>query len=84
MPGFAHWKPKGWCGRLWYINGGQWGANSTSDTYPDGGCGQPSQRYYHVPPDWLVAAPATNALLLAESEGSPAADTARVQVVSRN
>jgi hypothetical protein len=53
FPGMGHWKPTGWCGNLAYINGGATGDAAVSDTYPDGGCGQPSQRYYHVPSDWL-------------------------------
>ena len=44
FPGLAHWKPKNWCGHLQYVNGGAAGAGSVSHTYPDGGCGQPTQR----------------------------------------
>eukprot|EP01052_Picozoa_sp_SAG31_P034066 SAG31_NODE_3926_length_3746_cov_1.757609_3_plen_741_part_00 len=64
FPGEAHWKPKNWCGNLQYVNGGSIATAAVSDTYPDGGCGQPSQRYYHVPCDWLK--PTGNILLLTE------------------
>ena len=64
FPGMAHWKPKNWCGNLMYVNAGASGAGAVTDTYPDGGCGQPGQRYYHVPSDWLQ--PSGNALLLTE------------------
>jgi hypothetical protein len=64
FPQEAHWKPTGWCGDLRYVNGGAVGAGSATDTYPDGGCGQPSQRFYHVPADWLK--PTGNTLLLTE------------------
>jgi hypothetical protein len=68
FPGEAHWKPKNWCGNLRYVNGGASGANAVTDTYPDGGCGQPGQRYYHVPWDWLK--PTKNVLLLTERHPS--------------
>jgi hypothetical protein len=46
------------------------------------GSGVPSQRFYHVPPDWLAEAGALNELVLFEDEG--AADVSRVGVaVSR-
>eukprot|EP01048_Picozoa_sp_COSAG05_P002594 COSAG05_NODE_108_length_18693_cov_7.956709_4_plen_228_part_00 len=71
FPGEAHWKPKNWCGNLRYINGGAYGAAAVTDSYPDGGCGQPTQRYYHVPPDWLrPTGHGPNVLLLSEHEAS--------------
>lgn len=54
FPQFGHWKPTGWCGNLQYINNGDAGAGAVTDTYPDGGCGQPTQRYYHIPRDYLT------------------------------
>lgn len=45
FPSEAHWKPQNWCGNLMYVNGGAAGAGAVTDTYPDGGCGQPGQRY---------------------------------------
>jgi hypothetical protein len=43
------------------------------------GSGQPSQRFYHAPPDWLNAAGELNELVLFEDEGAP--DVSLVGVV---
>jgi len=44
-------------------------------------CGVPSQRYYHVPRDWLAAAGGSNDLILIEEVG--AADLGTVNLVTR-
>ena len=84
FPQLVHWKPKGWCGRLDYVNGGGAGQNSTTDTYPDGGCGQPSQRYYHIPPDWMAEAGGDNTLLLGEHVATRGSDPSAIRIVTRN
>jgi len=43
------------------------------------GCGQPSQRYYHVPADWLL--PTNNLIVLFEELGG---DVTNVSLVQRN
>lgn len=82
FPQLVHWKPGGWCGKLQYVNYAGTGVNSTSDTYPDGGCGQPTQRYYHIPPDWLSQS-GGNELLLAETFGSTS-NPSSIRIVTRN